>query len=71
MTYWDRKLAREQLDGKLEKLKPLLSFNTDSGWIKVIREVLGMSTKQLGKRVGITNLSGYICFPMAMVAMPA
>ena len=53
MTYWDRKLIREQLDGKLVKLIPLSSLNIEKGWIKMIREALGMSTKQLGKRVGI------------------
>lgn len=53
MTYWDRKLIREQLDKKLEKLKPLSSVTVENGWIKLIREALGMSTKQLGKRVGI------------------
>ena len=50
MTYWDRKLIREQLDEKLEKLSPLLSISPDLGWIKTIREALGMSSKQLGKR---------------------
>ncbi len=53
MNYWDRKLMREQLDGKLEKLKSLSSLNMEKGWIKVIREALGMSAKQLGKKVGI------------------
>lgn len=53
MTYWDRKLVREQLDKRLEKIKPLASLNLENGWIKVIREALGMSTKQLGKKVGI------------------
>jgi predicted DNA-binding mobile mystery protein A len=53
MAYWDRKLIREQLDGKLVKLIPLSSLNIEKGWIKMIREALGMSTKQLGKRVGI------------------
>ena|ERR1700761_3962801 len=53
MTYWDRKLIREQLDSKLEKLKLLSTIIPQTGWIKMIREALGMSTKQLSKKVGI------------------
>ena len=51
MTYWDKKLIREQLDKKLKT--QLAAFYTDQGWIKLIREALGMSTQQLAKRVGI------------------
>jgi predicted DNA-binding mobile mystery protein A len=51
MNYWDKKLVREQLDKKL-KIQ-LLPFQSENGWIKLLREALGMSTKQLGKRVGI------------------
>ncbi len=53
MNYWDKKIIRQQLDGKLEKFKSLPSFYPETGWIKMIREALGMSTKQLGKKVGI------------------
>lgn len=53
MTYWDRKLVREQLDKRLETLKPLSTINVEKGWIKVLREALGMSAKELGKKVGI------------------
>lgn len=52
MTYWDKKLTREQLDERLNWLKPLTAHN-EKGWIKTLREALGMSTKQLGKKVGI------------------
>ena len=52
MTYWDKKLVREQLDKRLKSpLLPLLQ--SDNGWIKLLREALGMSTTQLAKRVGI------------------
>lgn len=55
MTYWDKKLVREQLDRRLKsQLLPLL--HSDSGWIKLLREALGMSTNQLAKRVGIAQL---------------
>lgn len=52
MNYWDKKLLREQLDKRLKSpLLPLLQ--SDNGWIKLLREALGMSTAQLAKRVGI------------------
>ena len=53
MTYWDRKLVREQVDRKFEKLRGLADLGFDKGWIRMIREALGMSSAQLGKRVGI------------------
>lgn len=53
MTYWDRKLVRQQLDSKLLPLKGLITNSSHMGWIKLIREGLGMSTKELAKRVGI------------------
>jgi predicted DNA-binding mobile mystery protein A len=52
MTYWDRKLVREQLDDRIGRIKPFVETNRN-GWIKILREALGMSTKQLSKRVGI------------------
>lgn len=51
MTYWDKKLIREQLDKRLQT--PFSALYTNMGWIKSIREALGMSTQQLAKRVGI------------------
>lgn len=52
MTYWDKKLIREQLDKRLKSpLIPILY--SENGWIKLLREALGMSSAQLGKRVGI------------------
>ena len=52
MNYWDKKLIREQLDKRLtSSIIPLLQ--SDHGWIKLLREALGMSTTQLAKRVGI------------------
>lgn len=52
MDYWDKKLIREQLDSKLEKLKILYSgLLPTTGWIRVIREALGMTTADLAKRV--------------------
>lgn len=53
MGYWERKLIRQQIDAKLMQIKELRQVNADSGWIKLIREALGMTTTQLGKRAGI------------------
>jgi predicted DNA-binding mobile mystery protein A len=53
MDYWDRKVIREQLDKKFEILKSFVGFLPQQGWIKTIREVLGLSASQLGKKVGI------------------
>lgn len=54
MNYWDKKIIREQLDKKLAFLKDLASSGMPpQGWIKAIREALGLSASQLGKRAGI------------------
>lgn len=51
--YWDLKLIREQLDKKLLKFRDLAGLYPSSGWIKVIREALGMSLRQLGKKANL------------------
>ncbi len=52
MTYWEKKLIREQLDKRLKS--PLITLlHSENGWLKLLREALGMSTAQLAKRVGI------------------
>lgn len=52
MDYWDKKLIREQWDFKLEMLKNLYNgILPTTGWIKSIREALGMTTSDLAKRV--------------------
>ena len=54
MNYWDKKVIREQLDKKLTLLKEVASLGIPSeGWIKTIRKALGLSTSQLGKKVGV------------------
>jgi predicted DNA-binding mobile mystery protein A len=56
MRHQDRATARRQLDKRLSILR-----NTDMltrpprGWIKAIREALGMTTAQLGKRLGVSQ----------------
>lgn len=53
MGYWERKLIRQQIDSKLMQIKELRQLKAEPGWIKLIREALGMTTTQLGKRAGI------------------
>lgn len=54
MDYWDKKLIREQWDFKLEMLKNLYNgILPTTGWIKSIREALGMTTADLAKRVNL------------------
>jgi predicted DNA-binding mobile mystery protein A len=54
MNYWDKKVIREQLDKKLVFLRDFAAVGMPSrGWIKTIREALGLSAAQLGKRSGL------------------
>jgi predicted DNA-binding mobile mystery protein A len=54
MSHWDKKLIREQLDKKLDNLKSTPPIPS-TGWIKAIREALGMTTAQLAKRVSVNQ----------------
>ncbi|MDP2653092.1 MAG: mobile mystery protein A [Candidatus Omnitrophota bacterium] len=54
MTSWERKVVREQLDKRLAVFRNFLDpVMPSQGWVKSIREALGLSTAQLGQRVGI------------------
>ena len=56
MKYWDKKLLREQLDNKLSKFKEFaVQGPTTLGWIKTIREALGMTSNDLASRVGVNQ----------------
>ena len=56
MSYWDDKLIREQLDSKLSTLKEFaVQGLTSIGWIKTIREALGMTSSNLASRVGVNQ----------------
>ena len=56
MRAQDRASARKQLDKRLNKLR-----NSDAlsrpprGWIKAIRDALGMTTTKFGKRLGVSQ----------------
>ena len=50
--------ARAQLDERFRELGPSKRYTTPvHGWIKAVREALGMSTAQLAKRLGIKQPS--------------
>ncbi len=49
-------LAREQLDKTLNKYKPLTNLSIPiKGWIRAIRYALGMSGRQLAKKLNVTK----------------
>jgi predicted DNA-binding mobile mystery protein A len=51
-----KKLIREQLDSSLQRFSPLLDVTSPSkGWIRAIRDALGMTAKQLANRLGIAQ----------------
>lgn len=46
----------EQIDRKLKDLRPLAhTARPAKGWVRAIRDALGMTTKQLGKRIGVSQ----------------
>ena len=52
----ERAVARRQLDKRLNSLRNSESLTRPSrGWIKAIREALGMTTAQLAKRIGVSQ----------------
>lgn len=52
----DRVLARKQLDKRLELVRDTdVLTRPPRGWIKAIREALGMTTSQLAKRIGVSQ----------------
>lgn len=52
----EKKLQRRALDRRFKGLRKLLSLERPrQGWIRTIREALGMTTTQLAKRMGVTQ----------------
>src|SRR6201995_4390149 len=46
----------QQLDKRFVTLAPLANaLRPEKGWIKAVREALGMTTAQLGKRLGVSQ----------------
>jgi len=56
MRAQERAMARKQLDKRLNLLQNVdILARPPRGWIKAIREALGMTTAQLGKRLGVSQ----------------
>ncbi len=51
----DRTTARKALDSKIASLPPLQKMQRPhKGWIRAVKEALGMSSKQLAARLGVS-----------------
>ena len=48
-----RKMRAKQIENQLKGLSKL--SRPESGWVKTIRETLGMNTRQLGKRCNVSS----------------
>lgn len=52
----DRAMARKNIDRRLAALKDLqILVRPPRGWIKAIREALGMTSQQLARRMGVSQ----------------
>lgn len=53
-----RKLVREQLESTLQSFSPLARISAPhKGWIRAVRDALGMTAKQLACRMGVSQQS--------------
>jgi predicted DNA-binding mobile mystery protein A len=51
-----KKLIREQLDVSLQRFGPLLDMTAPpKGWIRAVRNALGMTARQLANRLGVAQ----------------
>jgi len=51
-----KKLVQEQLDETLKQFSSLAAVNRPlKGWIRAIRDALGMNNRQLAQRLGVSN----------------
>jgi predicted DNA-binding mobile mystery protein A len=53
----NRVLRRRQLDRLVRPLAKVAPQLPSGGWIKTVREALGMSARQIGQRLGLTQQS--------------
>ncbi len=52
----DRAMARKHLDKKLAPLRDSRDFlRPPKGWVKAVREALGMTASQLSRRIGVAS----------------
>ena len=56
MSQDHKKLIREQLDATLKRFSAIKTVTPPrKGWIRAIRDALGISTRQLGDRLGVSK----------------
>jgi len=56
MRAQERAMARKKLDKRLSRLQDVdIMARPPRGWIKAIREAFGMTSAQLGKRLGVSQ----------------
>lgn len=55
MRAQDRLRARQNLDKRLYPLRRIDMTQPPRGWVKAIREALGMTTRQLAERIGVVQ----------------
>ncbi len=54
----DNRLARQRLDERFDEIRPLIGRpRPHTGWIRAIRQALGMSGPELADRLGVTAQS--------------
>lgn len=54
------KLIRQQLDSTLKRFRPLLAITMPpKGWVRAIRDALGMNGRQFADRLGVTKQRTY------------
>lgn len=59
MNQGQRLLRRRQLDRQLQTLKGLLPSTPETGWVRTVREALGMSLAAFGRRLGIAQSTAH------------
>jgi predicted DNA-binding mobile mystery protein A len=55
MRAQNRILARKQLDKRLNPLRNIEFARPPRGWVKALREALGMTAEQLARRIGVSR----------------
>jgi len=56
MRAQERALARKQLDTRLSTIRDATALlRPPKGWVKAIRDALGMTAEQLAQRIGVTK----------------
>ena len=52
---WDKELHLEQAEAEIKRAFDASLLHPKKGWIHYIRQALGMSTRQLGERLGLSQ----------------